>query len=100
MNIKWIATAVLSLAFLLPALHAQAGVHKEWHSQRLAHHDQQANYHFERYTYHKAELNEESSWWHAKRAEHHWEEYEQHKEEVKEHAAELVEDAKREASED
>jgi hypothetical protein len=92
MNIKWIATTALSVVFLLPAMQAQAGIHSGWHSQRLAHHQQEADYHLHRFEYHKAELHEENSWWHAKRAEHHWEEYQEHLEEIDEHHAELHEE--------
>ncbi len=101
MKTKWIAVTLLALSFSLPAMQAQAGLHKEWHKQRLAHHQQEANFHLARYQYHKHELQEEPhSKWHQSRAAHHMKEYQEHLLEIKEHKAELVEDAAREARED
>ena len=101
MKAKWIAISVLALSFSLPTMQAQAGIHKEWNQQRLAHHQQEADFHLARYKHHKEELQEEPhSWWHNKRAAHHMEEYKDHIKEIKEHKAELAEDKAHEAREE
>ena len=101
MNMKWIAATALALSFSLPVMQAQAGVHKEWHEQRLAHHQQEADFHLARHKYHKSELRHEPhSWWHNKRAHHHLDEYKEHVKEIKEHKSELAEDAAHEAREE
>ena len=93
MKTKWIAAIALALSFSLPAMQAQAGLHSEYHKQRLAHHQQEADFHLARYKYHKHELQDEpNSWWHKKRASHHWEEYQDHVKEIKEYKSELRED--------